>query len=307
MISGLNASGIASAIRTAGRARETMDTMARQIATGQRVASVKDDGAAWARAAQLRSDQVTWSGRRDVLTLVKTDMEAYQAAVTQQQMITGKLQELVLAARAHEAGSRARINLQAEWAAWVQAASDVRGNAFAFQNATFVTDGWNSGIELSAADSFLSGSGRFLVDPTFDTNFITGANPAQGRPIAPSTVNLAAASTANLDDTRTSLTTILGNGPTVTTFLHLRNQEGARDIARAERMIAQASRFEDTLQFAIGSLTDADLGRASAARAQAETRQQLALSTVRQAISTYASFAGGLLGNVQRTQRGVLA
>lgn len=307
MISGLSTSGIASAIRTAGQARATMDTMARQIATGQRVASVKDDGAAWARAAQMRSDQVTWSGRRDVLTLVKTDMEAYQAAVTQQQMITGKLQELVLAARGHEAGSRARIALQAEWTDWIRAASDVRGNAFAFETATFVTEGWNSGIELSAADSFLSGGGRFMVDPTFDTNFLTGSQPAAGRPVAPSTVNLATASTALLDDTQTTLNTILGTGPTVTTFLHLRNQEGARDIARAERMLAHAGRFEDRLQAAIGTLTDADLGKAAAARATAETRQQLALGAVRQAISAYGSYSSGLLGNAQRTQRGVLA
>jgi flagellin-like hook-associated protein FlgL len=61
MITGLGipSSGIASAVRTAGKARATMDTMARQIATGQRVSSVKDDGAAWARANAARGEATT--------------------------------------------------------------------------------------------------------------------------------------------------------------------------------------------------------------------------------------------------------
>lgn len=54
MTSDLSSSGIASSIRTASQARATMETMGRQIATGQRVSSVKDDGAARARAVQLR-------------------------------------------------------------------------------------------------------------------------------------------------------------------------------------------------------------------------------------------------------------
>ena len=63
----------------------------------------------------------------------------------------------------------------------------------------------------------------------------------------------------------------------------------------------------DRLDTAIGSLTDADLGQVSAARAQADTRQQLALDTIKTALTAYGNYAGGLLGNVQRTQRGVLA
>jgi flagellin-like hook-associated protein FlgL len=63
----------------------------------------------------------------------------------------------------------------------------------------------------------------------------------------------------------------------------------------------------DTLEQQASALTDADLGRASATRTQAETRQQLALATVRQALDAYGAYAGGLLANVQRTQRGLVA
>ncbi|MCU0882154.1 MAG: hypothetical protein MUF14_05745, partial [Hyphomonadaceae bacterium] len=56
-------SSLALAQRTATSARSTMDSMSRQIATGQKVSSVKDDGAAWARANSLRNDASTWDWR----------------------------------------------------------------------------------------------------------------------------------------------------------------------------------------------------------------------------------------------------
>jgi flagellin-like hook-associated protein FlgL len=81
-------------------------------------------------------------------------------------------------------------------------------------------------------------------------------------------------------------------------------------LAIENQMSGQARLLDnraDRLEAAAASLTDADLGKASMARAQAETRQQLALNTVRQALSAYGAYAGGLLGNVQRSQRGLTA
>jgi flagellin-like hook-associated protein FlgL len=74
-----------------------------------------------------------------------------------------------------------------------------------------------------------------------------------------------------------------------------------------DRIIDRAEKKADRLTLAAETLTEADLGKVSAARAQADTRQQLALQTIQQALTAYGNYAGGLLGNVQRTQRGVLA
>jgi hypothetical protein len=60
MIDGLRSS-IALAQRTATKASETLASTTRQIATGQRVSSVKDDGAAWTQAVALKADAVTSS------------------------------------------------------------------------------------------------------------------------------------------------------------------------------------------------------------------------------------------------------
>ncbi|MFM1976510.1 MAG: hypothetical protein RL145_1356, partial [Pseudomonadota bacterium] len=60
MLDGLRSS-IALAQRTATKASETLTSTTRQIATGQRVSSVKDDGAAWTQAVALKADAVTSS------------------------------------------------------------------------------------------------------------------------------------------------------------------------------------------------------------------------------------------------------
>jgi flagellin len=302
MIGGLSSS-LFMAQRTAAKARESMDTMARQIATGQKVASVKDNGAAWTRAAGMRSDSVTWQARKDVLDMVKVDMEVTHAHVLQQRELWLGLRELVLQARASAVGSQTRQNLQSEWVATVESMSLANGTTPNFSTATFTTNAWNSGIDLSASDSFLSGGGRWLLHPDLaDLNYRLGNHPVNVNGF-----NLATATASQLDDVTSTINTILGDQSGGGTYINLRIEEGARDMRRADSLSDHAERMQDRLETARGSLTDADLSSASTELRKSETRQQLALSTIQQAISAYGNFAGGLLGNVQRTQRGLLA
>jgi hypothetical protein len=76
---------------------------------------------------------------------------------------------------------------------------------------------------------------------------------------------------------------------------------------RADSMADHAAAQADRVEAAAASLTDADLGQVAAQRATAQTRQQLALQTVRAALDAYGAYAGGLLGNAQRSQRSILA
>jgi flagellin-like hook-associated protein FlgL len=112
--------------------------------------------------------------------------------------------------------------------------------------------------------------------------------------------NLATASQADMTAFMGQLEFERGN-------LARRQSVNGHSMAGLDQVSARNDATINRLDTAIGALSDADLGQASAARAQAETRQQLAIGTVRQAISAYEGFASGLLGNVQRTQRGVMA
>ena len=309
MISGLSSSGIATGIRTAGNARATMDTMARQIATGQRVASVKDDGATWARAAALRSQKVNEAFRLDALSRIDAGLQETQAQMDSRVELLQQFKALAEQARALPVGSSARQALQAQWTALVPGGAVYNVARSVFDN----NDGYGNeadgipgiGVRFTGTgDGFLENQ-RWAV-ATQGGNWFTTFGPPD-RPVRISDVNLVTANDAAIDDALLTINSMLGlSGNPMGWSVGWAVQTGAD-----RRMVAEISdithRNLDRLSGAISTLTDADLGEASAARALAETRQQLALSTVRQAISAYGSFAGGLLGNVQRTQRGIMA
>jgi flagellin len=301
---GAFSSSLALAQRTATKARETMDTMSRQIATGQKVSSVKDDGAAWTRAAALKSEKVLWQDRSFALDRADAGLAYTKLAVERTFVVGEELRTILMEARTYAAGSTARQQLQAQWNAAISISSSANdGNPVYPDGTTQIgASAQGSGIFLSA-DSYFQGS-RFAIWSTnsaFQGWFTaTGA----GRPVALNTFDVATATEAQLDDAQTSVNTLV---TTANSWASGWMQQIGADQALASSMREDITRNTDRIDTAIGSLTDADLGKVSTARSQAETRQQLALQTIQQALTAYGNFAGSLLGNVQRTQRGVLA
>jgi flagellin-like hook-associated protein FlgL len=287
VIAGLSSTGIAGAIRTAGIARATMDTMTRQIATGQRVSSVKDDGAAWARAALLRGQASTTAVLADnldrfanVLAINSAGREAILAQREQQRAnaLAATDPTLSAAARAALQASQTALSVSSSMAVASEAHGqlDNGGNPFQGHN------GIGGQVRVTVGDQ-----GQFV------TYAIQPLALLPGTPNDLSTAASAAQDLARWDSelayytSRESYWGAVGNG--------------------LDRLNRHFKLEQDRIGGAIGSLTEADLGRASTQLRQSETRQQLALATINRAINAYGNFAGGLLGNVQRTQRGVLA
>jgi flagellin len=284
MIGSLSSS-LALAQRTATKARATMDTMARQIATGQKVASVKDDGAAWTRAALIKAEQSRlnvvkgWAQeavmRNDAtMAMRETELEALDT-----------LRNLVMNARATEIGSSARAAVAAEIYGVID---HMKGQSLpeSVWNASFGVNHYayeNDSITAGLRVSWSNPPGIFL-------GFDTDARFLNIETKTPAELNATAAQVANWDNIIRNVQATSGS-----------------DHARAVRTSDRIDQAQLQLEQQLGSLTDADLGQVSAIRAQADTRQQLAVQTIQQAIATYSNFAGGLLGNVQRTQSGVLA
>jgi flagellin-like hook-associated protein FlgL len=284
-----------------------MDTMSRQIATGQKVASVKDDGAAWTRAAGMRSDSVTWEGRKNALSLASASMAATKPMLEQVHATTEALRGLILSARSHPAGSAGRQRLQAEWNAIIaQSAAITSANPVLPDNTGIAGSGpTGPGHMILPNDSYF-GATRISMWGALNAfhGWLTATDA--WRPVVLATFDLLNANSAQLDDAHTSamnvgIATAAGGGSFASSWL---TAIGA-DEAMTDRMHADIDRNRDRLNTAIGSLTDTDMGKASTARANAETRQQLALATVRQAINAYGSYASGLMGNVMATRRAI--
>jgi flagellin-like hook-associated protein FlgL len=277
-------SSLALAQRTATKARATMDTMSRQIATGQKVASVKDNGAAWAQAAGLKSQLQVHDSNTQRLSLYSSATDISDAWGETELIFTEKMRDLYLAASQHPAGSSQRTLLKAELDQLISGLGSSFGVAdvapIAPHSANDASHGLLAGLTVIGRN--FGGLHANVITPVITA--------------APLDTASAAAIAAQVSDLNTHLTNLRG--------LDLGNSALQKRIAVA---VSSNAALEGATIAAIGSLTDADLGQVSAARAQADTRQQLALQTISQAISAYSNYAGGLLGNVQRTQRSVLA
>lgn len=198
------------------------------------------------------------------------------------------LRELIIAARAHQPGSAGRAALAADYAGLIGQGNDIR-----FLPEGIVSDG------SGGYNGFGTTADPILAGQFFHSWHGLGVGGVGWLSVLAGG-NLNTASSVNLDTLQADADSRLSG---------LRDRAGWS--ARSADFVdwaRKASTSESTqLDTALGSLTDADMGKASTARSNAETRQQLALSTIQQAISAYGNYAGGLLGNVQQTQRGLMA
>jgi flagellin len=292
VIGGL-ASSLAVALRQADSAQRTMETMSRQIATGQRVSSVRDDGAAWTRAAVARADA---GGNRAVangIDWLRAGVGIHRASVESRLPLGQQSQANALRAMDPSMTAATRTQL------------DLEQIELSAQIADMSPTNHDDAISLRAT----SGS----VWQPFGTNAsdinISWLTDASGNM---ETTNWSAVTF----QTATAMNSVASTAAASTTRANreVRNAEWAtlavNLAALVNRMGSQADllrRGADRLEQLSSSLTDADLGRASSARAAADTRQQLALATIRQALNAYGTFAGGLLGNLQRTRNQIRA
>jgi flagellin len=290
MIGGLSSS-LALAQRTASKARATMDDMSRQIATGQKVSSVKDDGAAWTRANRALSDAKARNALQDTLRTLATGVSVFETSATERLAVWDRMKAVALSATDTTLSAQARSALQAEQTELnsAQLGLSATNHDDAVPMASSAGGQW-SPVNTARANLNLTW--------VRDINGTTGTTAFSALTTITSTTDLSSATTAQtaLTNLATRTNEVRGRVADLARLDRLLNQD-------ADIMLDQAGREEQLA----ASLTDADLGKASAARAQAETRQQLALDTIKTALTAYGNFAGSLLGNVQRTQRGVLA
>jgi flagellin len=290
MIGGLGSS-LSTALRTAGEARARVDRSTREIATGQRVSSVKDDGAAWARAARQRSDAQAGRMLAGQLDWLRAGVGIHRTSV-ESRLVLGAMSEhnaLRATDPSMSAATRAQIDAQQdEISAQVSDLSPTNHDDAISLIAT-------SGAVWQPSGSSAADANMAWVHSIDGTTMATSWSPVTYQTaIAMNDVS----SVANATTSRANRAVRNGEWRTLAQNLagldRLLASQGDHIRATADRQDAQAA-----------SLTEVDLGKASSMRAQAQARQQLALDTVRVALTAYGQFAGGLLGNVQRTQRAI--
>jgi|GEM_PF-5293452 len=296
MISGINSAGLSLALRAASNSRATMDKMTTQIATGKKVASVKDDGAAYVRAAAMKSQQVEIEARTMLTSMYKVASEEQTAGEEAIVDLYNQIKGKILSAKSYAAGSAARASLQREFEALIaQVDMPFSTNSnLSTSYGNWGAQGW--GIQPNGGDAILAQNAIWYL-PTIGGAWSTYAtNGVQFK-----LNDMTNASDAYLDN-------MLASANTVQSFYTLSYSNWAsNDKNWIDQINRNDERKNANLETAISSLTDADLGDASKSKAISETKQQLAFTAISNALSHYGKVAGGLLGNVQSTQRGVMA
>ena len=264
--------------------------MSQQISTGKRVSSVKDDGAAYTRAAFMRSEanakSVLAANSGRIAAAINGSMAAAEA----------RLDSTITARTRAVAGTDAGLSASAR-AILQQEHNDLgHGGQWTYIAGEAIGQRGDSGDIFSVLHS-QAFNALTVVENTngTGTTYVGELEDAFNNGVA-----------FDLSTAASSQAAVAMYEPRLN-FQRGRIAYWSAVESALDRAAVRQDRDAQRLEAASDRLTDADMGKLSTARAQAETRQQLALDTIKSALSGYGNYAGGLLGNVQRTQRGVLA
>jgi flagellin len=290
MIAGLSHLSTAfSAMRVAEAAQARAEAAREQVATGRRVNSAKDDGAAFTVALNARSDLAQWNGRERLLNKLEGAFDLQDTVVSKVKELYVELAGIALAARDTVAGSTERRALAESYAGIFETLNGLIGVETQGVNGTAAAvqaDG-RFGIRPMQSDAVLGGDTWRLV--TNMNTFSTWANNVDvpnGLLVALRGYDILNASDTQLQDVLSSARAIAGfNGAG---WLSGWGIHTAAEIARVQSAQAQVIGMQDRTQAAIGQLLDADIGATSSELEAAETRAAMAQQGISRAISLYA-------------------
>ena len=304
MISGLNSSSLSLAMRTADRASRTMDKMASQIATGKKVASVRDDGAAYVRAAAINSDKIRHQTVAEQMGRVNAIQDVSIASMDAFLNATIKGRELVIKAIDAIQNSASRAAIQAEHVQVALSMDTIAPNAVVDGISFLAAHIYSPSVTINTirpTAPYVWGTQPFASDPEYDDAVLqletySGIWPANYF----SAFDL---QTANL----ATLQTYLADYDFYVDWNRTQSQSLGIVSKNNEHITERAQKRADTLEVIGEALTEVDMGKTSKEYELAQTRQALAYQTVKNAIAQYNNKATGLLTNVLNTQRSVMA
>jgi flagellin len=276
-------------MRVAEAAQARAEAAREQVATGRRVNSAKDDGAAFTVALNARSDLAQWNGRERLLNKLEGAFDLQDTVVSKVKELYVELAGIALAARDTVAGSTERRALAESYAGIFETLNGLIGVETQGVNGTAAAvqaDG-RFGIRPMQSDAVLGGDTWRLV--TNMNTFSTWANNVDvpnGLLVALRGYDILNASDTQLQDVLSSARAIAGfNGAG---WLSGWGIHTAAEIARVQSAQAQVIGMQDRTQAAIGQLLDADIGATSSELEAAETRAAMAQQGISRAISLYA-------------------
>jgi flagellin len=290
MIAGLSHLSTAfSAMRVAEAAQARAEQAREQVATGRRVNSAKDDGAAFQVALAAQSDMALWRGRDRLLNKLEGGFELQDTVVSKVKELYVELAGIVLQARDTVAGSTERRALAESYVGIMEnlnALINVQTQGVNGTPSTVQPDG-RYGIQPWQSDSVMGGRTWALVtDLSAFSQWSNRVDVPNGVLVALRGYDIVNANDTQLQDVQSTARQLAGmnNGGYASGWSTLTHAEFAR-LRSAQTLVGS---MLDRTEAAVGQTVDADMGRVSADLEAAETRAAMAQQGISRAIQLYA-------------------
>lgn len=309
MIGGLSglSSAIAMATRSHASAQLRLSESSNRIASGTKVSSVKDNGAAYIIDQGLKRESQTWDYRESELKRYGAFGELvslqHEEGITLQREAYNSLK---LAALTPPNSSERRRYFN-EWKEFCQRAAEL-GTLYTEQGkiyAHLTTDTMPSGdwaFDPYDTDSFLDN--MKMPDSWFLTSSMTSGSTtaAYGTNIYAMNLDFMNASQATIDAAANDMLNAAGIGIARTNRNLSEVGASLQGIERGERL---SSKFQDIVDNARSNMFDADIEKESAKLKAAQVKIELANNAISLFTSHYRKKTTALLNNVMSTQAGV--
>jgi flagellin len=288
MIAGLSHLSTAfSAMRVAEAAQARAEAAREQVATGRRVNSAKDDGAAFTVALAARSEMALWGARDRLLNKLDNAIDVQANVLAMVSETYRAIANLAVKARDTAAGSTERRAIASDYTALTdklkQLGQFTLPGVDGTPSASYASTDF--GIRPFHGDTLVGGQTWSLV--TDQQNFSLWAdfvNPFAGIMVALRGFDILNATDSQLEDVRATAQIISSGDFYVGRFI----AQTSRDAGRAERLLEVVREMQDRMKTAAGQLLDADMGQVSSGLEAAETRAAMAQQGISRAIQLYA-------------------
>lgn len=246
------------ALQNLNKTNAELATVQKRVSTGLRVADAVDDGAAFAVAQSLRSEQGALGAVNSQLSVAKGAMNVFSTAATKVSETLAKGKEVLLKLADSSLSTEQRDKYNADFAALKAEVTNYIDNAkFNGKNLLDGTDAKLSVVANSDGTQYDIGTGSaYELQTEVDAAFATVADATAAK-------TLLAGGFATAE---TSVGTVL-------------NSMGS-DIRRIDNQMKFNSAVQDALETSVGAIVDADLAKESARLQSLQIKQQLGSSAL---------------------------
>lgn len=297
----------AMAVRSHNHARANLEKSIARLSTGQKLSSVKDDGAAYITKTVLNNESDAWDWRSSELQRFSANSELNQFIVEEGLTLQRKAQQILAFAANTQAGSSERQKYALEWAELgAQQTAIINARNMSLENygsASLAMTGYGGewAFDPYNYDGLL---GDVTIVDAWWMGVITTGQAGAGYTPTVITVNadFLNATQANLTQAATEMA---GSGAGIARSIQRAVPGIAGSVDKIDRLKSFSDKMNNIFEDANSQIYDADVEIESARLSAAQARIELSQNAISLFSNSFRKYVTGLLGFVMNSQQSI--